>query len=476
MAKSKVEFECSNCGYTQPKWSGNCPSCGEWNTFVEKAKETKTASAHKAKIEGLESHQKPQSLKEVEINAASRKKTGINEFDRVLGGGILPGAYILLGGEPGIGKSTLTLQIAKSNPDLDILYCAGEESASQIKQRAERIGVKSEKLKIYSETQISKIIETVQQDTPELLIIDSIQTMYRSVLQSMPGSIQQVKECAALIQQLSKKLELPTIMIGHVTKEGDIAGPRVLEHMVDTVLQFEGDSHYAYRLLRSLKNRFGPAQEVGVFEMLEEGLTEVTNPSTFFISTSGDEVSGSALTCTMEGSRPLIVEVQALVTPSTYATAQRTASGFDRNRLLLILAVLEKRCGYAFSSQDVFLNIVGGFKINDPAADLAVAMALISSYKDIPIQNGAYLIGEVGSGGEIRTVPHMEKRTQEATKMGLNRGVVPNGYNGKTEVLTTQYIQDAIKKALTGNERCKSSNIYKTYGTRRMVYFCGQIC
>ena len=441
MAKSKTEFECSKCGHITSKWMGNCASCGEWNTFSERKKATSKSTEHKAKIEGLDTVAKPIALSEIENRSDSRRETGISELDRVLGGGILDGAYILLGGDPGVGKSTLTLQIAKYNPELRILYCAGEESASQIKQRAHRLNVKSDNLFIYSETQVERIIDEVQTAKPDLLIIDSIQTMFRTQLQSMPGSIQQVKECAALIQQVAKKMELATILIGHVTKEGDIAGPRVLEHMVDTVLQFEGDNHYTYRLLRSIKNRFGPAQEVGVFEMGEDGLTEVLNPSAFFVQAEDSSVSGNAITCTMEGSRPLLIEVQALVTPSTYSTAQRTSSGFDRNRLMLILAVLEKRCGYSFSSQDVFLNIAGGFRINDPAADLAVACALVSSYIDQPMHDGSFMIGEIGLGGEIRSVPLMNRRIQEASKMGLKNGIVAGEKGIKT-------IQNAIKKAL----------------------------
>ncbi len=421
---------------------GNCPSCGEWNTFNERIRKKETKGGHKASVDGLEKKQKPVKLNEVESKSELRKKTGISELDRVLGGGILAGAYILLGGDPGVGKSTLTLQVAKSNPELNILYCAGEESAAQIRQRADRLGVKSDNLSVYSETLIDSVIEEVRQNPPDLLIVDSIQTMYRTELSSMPGSIQQVKECAALLQQVAKKLELPVILIGHVTKEGDIAGPRVLEHMVDTVLQFEGDKHYTYRLLRSVKNRFGPAQEVGVFEMTERGLEEVANPSAFFVQHYDEGVSGNAVTCTLEGSRPMLIEVQALVSPSSYSTAQRTSGGFDRNRLMLILAVLEKRCGYHFSSQDVFLNIAGGFRINDPAADLAVACALVSSLTDQPVIAQSCMIGEIGLGGEIRSVPLLERRIQEAKKMGLDKVMTASATG------TAAYLKSTIKKAL----------------------------
>ncbi len=444
MAKQKIQFECAECGHTSPKWLGSCPSCGKWNTFEESKAESKSIE-HKAKISGLVSSEKPKKISEVEGSDKARFLSNIKELDRVLGGGFLPGAYVLIGGEPGVGKSTLTLQIAKANPELSILYCAGEESAGQIKQRAQRLEVNSDKLLIYNETQVNKIIDEVQRVNPDLLIVDSIQTVYRTELQSMPGSIQQVKECAALFQQLAKKKNITTVVIGHVTKEGDIAGPRVLEHMVDTVLQFEGDKNYTYRLLRSLKNRFGAAQEVGVFEMKEDGLIEVSNPSELFISNKTKGVSGNAIVCTMEGSRPLLIEVQALVTPSAYGTPQRTANGFDRNRLALLLAVLEKRAGYSFSNHDVYLNIAGGFRLNDPAGDLSVCCALVSSLLDKAINQRWAFIGEVGLGGEVRTVPHIAQRKKEAAKLGFQGSIVPEG-KGQDGI---KYVHEAIKKALT---------------------------
>lgn len=443
MAKLKTQFECQNCGHISPKWLGSCPSCNEWNTFVEATKATKEVE-HKARVSGLQKDEKPQQLTEVETSEKSRIFSNISELDRVLGGGFLPGAYILIGGEPGVGKSTLTLQIAKSNPKLSILYCAGEESAGQIKQRADRLGITSSKLLIYNETQVDKIIQEAQKLEPDLLIIDSIQTVYRAELQSMPGSIQQVKECAAMLQQLAKKRNITTLIIGHVTKEGDIAGPRVLEHMVDTVLQFEGDKNYTYRLLRSLKNRFGPALEVGVFEMNEQGLREVTNPSELFISDRTEGISGNAIVCTMEGTRPLLIEVQALVTGSAYGTPQRTSNGFDRNRLALLLAVLEKRAGYNFSNHDVYLNIAGGFRLNDPAGDLGVCCALVSSLTDKAINQSTVFIGEVGLGGEVRTVPHIEQRRKEAAKLGFSNSIVPTTKN--TEGI--KYVREAINKAI----------------------------
>jgi len=429
---------------------GNCPSCGKWHTYVEEKVQKEGKSGHKADVEGLKAKSDPVSLSEIDTSTSERFKTRISEFDRVLGGGVVPGSYILIGGDPGVGKSTLTLQIAKSNPELKILYCAGEESASQIKQRAIRLGVNSDHLFVYNETQIDHIIQKAQSFQPDLLIVDSIQTVYRTELQSMPGSIQQVKECAALLQQLAKKKGIATIIIGHVTKEGDIAGPRVLEHMVDTVLQFEGDKHYTYRLLRSIKNRFGSAQEVGVFQMVEQGLKEVTNPSEFFLSANGQSVSGNAIACTLEGSRPLLLEVQALVTPASYGTPQRTANGFDRNRLTMLLAVLEKRAGFQFSNHDVYLNIAGGFRLQDPAADLAVCMALVSSYKDQPVQNVRYFIGEVGLAGEVRSVPRIQQRIKEAKKLGLDSGIVPSNKEEAVggSVIAVSAIQTCIKKAL----------------------------
>lgn len=444
MAKTKVRYVCSECGYESPKWMGSCPSCSKWNTFQEEVVEKKSSSSHKAKVDGLEAGKAPQKLSEVETSEKTRFSSNIAELDRVLGGGFLTGSYILLGGEPGVGKSTLTLQVAKANPDLHILYCAGEESAGQIKQRAKRLGVTSDNLYIYNETHVDTILEQAQKTKPDLLIVDSIQTVYRTELSSMPGSIQQVKECAALFQQLAKKKNITTLVIGHVTKEGDIAGPRVLEHMVDTVLQFEGDKQYTYRLLRSLKNRFGPAQEVGVFEMRGDGLIEVSNPSGLFVSDKTAGVSGNAVVCTMEGTRPLLVEVQALVTPSSYGSPQRTSNGFDRNRLLLLLAVLEKRAGLSYSNHDVYLNIAGGFRLSDPAGDLGVICALVSSLKDEPINQGYAFIGEVGLGGEIRSVAQLEQRRREASKLGYQQLIAP----GSKDSNGVTYITQAIKKAI----------------------------
>lgn len=454
MAKTRIQYVCSECGHTSTNWLGNCPSCGEWHTFQEFKVDNKKDSLklHKSKIKGLEGSGSPRSLNEISFRNEARFSSNIAELDRVLGGGFVPGSFVLIGGDPGIGKSTLALQIGKSNPALKILYCAGEESASQIKRRAKRLGVSSENLFIYTETDISYILDEARKLNPDLLIVDSIQTVYRTELQSMPGSIQQVKECAALFQQLAKKQAITTVLIGHVTKEGDLAGPRVLEHMVDTVLHFEGDQDYMYRILRSFKNRFGPAQEVGVFEMNEDGLTDILNPSQLFLSDYKNEVSGNAVVCTIEGSRPLLIEVQALVTPSNYGTPQRTASGFDHRRLSLLLAVLEKRGGYQFSGQDVYLNVAGGIRLNDTAGDLGVICALISSFLDKPLPNDMVFLGEVGLGAEIRTVPKLEQRLGEVDKLGFKRAIIPraNNFNKKSKLKldNIQTFHEAIKKAL----------------------------
>ncbi|MEX2585172.1 MAG: DNA repair protein RadA [Balneolaceae bacterium] len=430
MAKSKVYYECSHCGHTTVKWMGQCPSCNQWHTFQEFQKQ-KESERIRHKIEltdeaGRESGATPKKLAEIDVSGGNRTSTGLPELDRVLGGGLMPASLILLGGDPGIGKSTLMLHVAKSRPDLEILYVAGEESAGQIRQRADRIGIQSSELRVVSDTDLDRVISLVQKEKPQLLVIDSIQTVYRSQLAGLPGSVQQVRECAALLQQVAKKEGVTTLMIGHVTKEGDIAGPRVLEHMVDTVLQFEGDQSRLHRLLRCVKNRFGAAHEVGVFEMGEQGLTEVDNPSSLFLSDHDQQVSGNVVTCIMEGSRPILVEVQALVTPGTYGVPQRTASGFDQRRLSLLIAVLEKRVGLKLSDQDVYLNIAGGLKVTDTAADLAVITALASSFGERALAPRTVVVGEAGLGGELRNVPHLEQRLREADKMGFERALIPS--------------------------------------------------
>jgi DNA repair protein RadA/Sms len=425
VAKQRVQFECGNCGHLSAKWLGVCPSCNEWNTYSEVVQKKESSKKHKVDISTIETADATR-LSDVKPNQNSdRFSTNLEELDRVLGGGLVRGSFSLLGGDPGIGKSTLMLQVAKKCPEMKILYIAGEESASQIKQRAGRIELKGENLFVSSSTQIQQVVTQARKIKPDLLIIDSIQTVFSEELTSLPGSVQQIRECSAMLQQIAKKENITTMMIGHVTKEGDIAGPRILEHMVDTVLHFEGDKNHLYRLLRCIKNRFGPAQEVGVFEMKEHGLEEVSNPSALFMSDTEAEVSGNAITCIMEGTRPILVEVQALVSPSNYGTPQRTSSGFDQRRLSLLIAVLEKRGGLSLSGQDVYLNIAGGLKISDTAADLAVLTALASSLNDKVVSKSLLFIGEVGLGGELRKVSFAEQRLREAAKMGLKKAVLP---------------------------------------------------
>jgi len=456
MAKQKIWYECSNCGYTTTKWLGSCPSCKKWNTLSEKSSQKTGNSDHKATLKGTFEELKPQKLEDIEFSESTRKTSGIPEFDRVLGGGFIKGSYILLGGDPGIGKSTLMLQLARGNPELNILYCSGEESAEQIKQRANRLKVESDQLLVYANTELDKVIKQAHEVKPDLLIVDSIQTTYRTELSSMPGSIQQIKECAAMLQKLAKNSGITTLIIGHITKTGDLAGPRVLEHMVDTVLQFEGSDNYTYRILRTLKNRFGPAQEIGLFEMRDRGLFEVTNPSAFFVSDFAEQISGNALVCTMEGTRPLIVEVQALVTPSNYGTPQRTCTGFDHKRLALLLAVLEKRCGINFSQHDVYLNIAGGLKLTEPACDLAIACSLVSSMYDKAVKQKSVLMGEIGLGSELRAISNIERRVKEIEKMGLKNVIAPN-MELSNKALTNNYIpvsnlRDALKKCFKADD------------------------
>ena len=446
MAKKRVKFICDNCGHESAKWLGSCPVCSEWNSFSEQIELKEKRERHKTELTDLDG-EVPRRLSEVTYTENERLSTKLREFDRVLGGGLMKGSFLLLGGDPGIGKSTLMLQMAMQNSEMKLLYIAGEESAAQIKQRASRIGLLGEKLYIGQNTEISSVIQQARNLKPDLMIIDSIQTLFSSTLNSLPGSLQQIRECSVMLQQIAKKEGITTLMIGHVTKDGDIAGPRILEHMVDTVLQFEGDKNHYYRLLRCLKNRFGPAQEVGVFEMKSNGLEEVRNPSALFLTDSGNEVSGSAITCIMEGSRPILAEVQALVTPSNFGTPQRTASGFDQRRLSLLIAVLEKRTGMPFSGKDIYLNIAGGLKVSDPAADLAVVQALISSLDNRPLNARSVSVGEVGLSGEVRKVPFMERRITEAEKMGFQKIIsrepdmeIP----GQIEIRSIRFIRDLI--------------------------------
>ncbi len=433
--KKRTRFVCSHCGWETSNWLGSCGSCSRWNTLEEVAvAEESDNRVHKSRLNRREGEIRgPVGLDDIPVAETDRMLTGMNELDRVLGGGIMPGSFVLLGGDPGIGKSTLALQCAEMMKDQKTLYVTGEESLGQIRQRAGRLNVQTEMLRILTETETMRVIETSRAEKPGILIIDSIQTMYHSVLQSMPGTTAQIRESAALLMQYAKQERVTVIAIGHVTKEGDLAGPRILEHMVDTVLQFEGDKQSHHRILRSLKNRFGPAQEVGVFEMNASGLREVANPSELFLSEYDAAVSGNAVVCSMEGTRPLLIEVQALVAPAAYGMPQRTASGFDQRRLSLLLAVLEKRCGWTFSQNDVFLNIAGGMKLSETACDLGIAAALVSSISERAPGEPVVMIGEIGLGAEVRRVTQLARRLEEAKNMGFRHAVVPQGSTEQVE-------------------------------------------
>lgn len=420
MAKVKTVYVCQNCGVSSPKWVGKCGSCGEWNTYVEE-KVAKTKSDDKAwEDEGtIRTSSKPMKISEIEASAEKRIQTHDQELNRVLGGGIVKGSLVLIGGEPGIGKSTLMLQLALSAKNTNVLYVSGEESQQQIKMRADRIGYGETSCSILAETALDQIFLQIKSLAPKLVVIDSIQTLQSAKVESAPGSVSQVRESTAELMRFAKETQTPVFLIGHITKEGSIAGPKVLEHMVDTVLQFEGDRHMSYRILRTIKNRFGSTSELGIYEMQGSGLREVSNPSEILISQKADDLSGVAIGATIEGNRPLLIELQSLVSSATYGTPQRSTTGFDTKRLNMLLAVLEKRGGLRFGSQDVFLNVAGGLRIDEPALDLAVCAALVSAYHDIPIHDDVVFAGEVGLGGEIRAVNRLESRIAEAEKLGF---------------------------------------------------------
>ncbi|RAJ85610.1 DNA repair protein RadA/Sms [Chitinophaga dinghuensis] len=432
MSKIRTAFFCQSCGYESAKWNGKCPSCGQWNTFVEERvqKDTPAKQEWKTNDNPLARTQKIISLSEVQTIAEKRLLTPDNELNRVLGGGIVAGSLVLVGGEPGIGKSTLFLQNALQLKDVKTLYISGEESEQQIKMRADRIRASNEQFYLLTETSTQTIFQEIKKLQPQLVIVDSIQTLQSPFIESAPGSVSQIRETTAELQRFAKESNTPVFLIGHITKDGSIAGPKVLEHMVDTVLQFEGDQHYAYRILRTIKNRFGSTAELGIYEMTGTGLRQVTNPSEILISQRDDLLSGVAISATMEGMRPLLVEVQALVTQSVYGTPQRTATGFDLRRLQLLLAVLEKRGGFHFGVKDVFLNIAGGIRVEDPAIDLAVLCALLSSYEDNALPNKVCFAGEVGLSGEIRAVNRIEQRIAEAEKLGFDK-IFISRYNKK---------------------------------------------
>ncbi len=431
MAKVKTTYFCQNCGQQAPKWLGKCPSCGEWNTFVEEVvqKEDKTEKGSWRVSSSPKGTSRPRAITEITYSEQQRIVTPDKELNRVLGGGIVPGSLVLIGGEPGIGKSTLMLQIALQLP-ARVLYVSGEESEQQIKMRAERITTKGENCFILTETSTQNIFKQIELFEPDILVIDSIQTLQSSFIEAGAGSVSQVRECTAELLKYAKESGTPVFLIGHITKEGTLAGPKVLEHMVDTVLQFEGDRHMAYRILRTTKNRFGSTSELGIYEMIGSGLREVSNPSEILISQRDEELSGITIGAMLEGNRPLLIEIQSLVSPATYGTPQRSSTGYDNKRLNMLLAVLEKRGGYRLGAQDVFLNIAGGLKVEDPAIDLAVCASIISSYEDVSIANSVCFAGEVGLGGEVRAVNRIENRISEAEKLGFKE-IYISKYNTK---------------------------------------------
>ncbi len=424
--KSKVIYVCTNCGSESPKWSGRCSGCGEWNTMEEMVREAAKPFGKLSSGGRTGLVEAPVALSRISITEEERYKTGLGEFDRVLGGGIVKGSLVLLGGDPGIGKSTILLQICERlGRTLKILYVSGEESKRQLKLRADRLHVSGEGLFVLAETDIETVLEQIHAEKPDLVIVDSIQTMSFSEVSSSPGSVVQVRECTGALMRLAKDLEVSVFLVGHVTKDGNIAGPKTLEHMVDAVLYFEGERQLSYRILRAVKNRFGSTNEIGVFEMRDIGLQEVENPSQMLLSGRPKQVSGTCVACAMEGSRPIMAEVQGLVTATGFGTPRRMSTGFDYNRMSLLLAVLEKRAGYYFANMDAYLNVVGGLRLDEPAADLSVAVALVSSFKDFVVSEHALAFGEIGLAGEIRSVSGAESRIQEATRLGFTHVILP---------------------------------------------------
>ncbi len=454
MAKGKnvTVYFCQSCGYESSKWMGQCPGCKEWNTFVEEVVEKKTAGKLKS-VAGGNQELKSYKLSEIDMQEKERMKTRFPELDRVLGGGVVPGSMILVGGDPGIGKSTLLLQVCRNLSDtMSVLYVSGEESLQQIKMRAERIGTFSDNLQLLCETNLERVEQVIERQKPNVVIIDSIQTMYNEEVSSAPGSVSQVRESTGRLMQIAKGMGITVFIVGHVTKEGVVAGPRVLEHMVDTVLYFEGDRHASYRILRGVKNRFGSTNEIGVFEMCEEGLREVANPSEFMLNGKPEGASGSVVACSMEGTRPVLLEVQALVCHSSFGIPRRTAAGTDLNRVNLLMAVLEKRAGLSLSNCDAYVNIAGGIRMSEPAIDLGIIMAIASSYKDKAIDEKTICFGEVGLSGEVRAVNMAQQRVAEARKLGFDTCILPKVcISGLTDtkgikIIGVENIQEAIRQ------------------------------
>ena len=455
MARLRTAFVCQQCGYQSTKWRGRCPDCGQWNSLVEELEESSGSSSHAASrwIVPPASGSEPLSLTAIAGSVEDRFKTCIGEFDRVLGGGIVPGSLVLIGGDPGIGKSTLLLQALDrlGQNYSKVLYVSGEESPHQIKIRAERLGIKSDTLYILAETAIEKILKAAQSLKPSAIVVDSIQAVYTGEITSAPGSVSQLREAAMQLMVYAKQANIPTFIIGHVTKEGAIAGPRTLEHIVDTVLYFEGDKGHPYRILRSVKNRFGPTNEIGVFEMKSDGLSEVTNPSALFLAERPDRATGSVVVSSLEGTRPILVELQSLVSPTNFGMPRRMAIGVDPNRVSLLLAVLDKRAGFHLQAHDVFINVVGGLEVDEPAVDLGIVVAITSSFRERPVDSATLVLGEIGLGGEIRAISQMGVRLREAAKMGFKRCLVPRGnlskLSGETglELIGVDEIRSALQ-------------------------------
>ena len=446
--KAKTIFVCNECGYESAKWMGKCPACNSWNTFFEEKLSTKVESGKREK----KIQEAPKPLNSFVGQDAQRTSTGYAELDRVLGGGLVKGSLVLVGGEPGIGKSTLILQLCDEvKGEGKVLYVSGEESAEQIKLRADRLNIKNDDILFLGETDIDIIDQNIEELNPKLVIIDSMQTMYSEDISSAPGSVSQVREITSRIMKICKSRKITTIIIGHVTKDGNIAGPRVLEHMVDTVLYIEGERYFSYRMIRGVKNRFGSTNEVGMFEMQEKGMVEITNPSSILISEREDNPSGSVVVATVEGTRPLLVELQALVTQSVFGLPRRTANGIDYNRLTLLVAVMEKKAGFMLGNQDVYLNVVGGLKVNEPALDLGIILATASSFKNVSIPKGVIALGEVGLTGEVRTINMMEKRLKEAERLGFKKCIIPENNKKllkesyKLDIIGVKNINEAMK-------------------------------
>lgn len=455
MAKTKTVYVCSHCGADSPKWLGKCPNCGEWNTYVEEVVAKEVPSAKRPVPSGLSERgqARPVLLRDITAEKEDRLDMKDQELNRVLGGGLVKGSLVLIGGEPGIGKSTLVLQTILKLHDLKVLYVSGEESYRQLKMRADRLAPESQNCLILCETNLEQIFVQAQNVQPDLLIIDSIQTIFTELVESSPGSVSQVRECSAAILKYAKESGVPVLLIGHINKEGSIAGPKVLEHIVDTVLQFEGDQHYMYRILRSIKNRFGSTAELGIYEMRQEGLREVSNPSELLLTQNHEGLSGVAIAAAIEGIRPFLIETQALVSSAVYGTPQRSATGFDIRRMNMLLAVLEKRAGFKLAQKDVFLNIAGGLRVNDPAIDLAVLAAVLSSSLDISIELGVCMAGEVGLSGEIRPVNRIEQRIMEAEKLGFSRILIPyNNLKGfdtsrcRIQIVQVRKVEEAFRQ------------------------------